>query len=340
MDEAHNHQPPKARPVLMLSRRVIAELMQPEDWLAAVEEGFRAAASGRAASPAPLHLPAGTGGFHVKAASILSAGAVAAFKINGNFPGNPAAHGLPTIQGLLVLCDAERGSPLAVMDSGLLTSERTAAATALAARFLARPESSVVTICGCGEQGSAQLRALAGVLPLGGGFACDVDAAAAARFAERLAPVVPLQPIPPGELHAATRRSDVIVTCTTSKAPLLDAGAVSPGAFVAAVGADSPAKNEIAPGLMAAATVVVDVLEQALAMGDLHHAVAAGVMRPADVHADLAELVCGARRGRCDPAEITLFDSTGTALEDVAGALALYRRAIAAGVGEALPLLT
>ena len=317
--------------VLVLKRREIAGLMRPADYLAAVEAAFRAA--GETAAPAPMHLPVRGGGFHVKGAAGAGERPVAAFKINGNFPGNPA-QGRPTIQGVIVLCDAADGAVLALLDSVEVTLRRTAAATALAARLLARPESATLTVIGCGDQAAAQIEALAEVLPLRRIYAYDT----ALERAEALRLGGGLRPEPVRDLRRATLASDVIVTCTTARRPFLGPQDVAPGAFVAAVGADSPEKNEIAPALMARAMVVADVLAQALAMGDLRHAVAAGAMRPDQVHAELAEVVAGFKPGRTDAESVTLFDSTGTALQDLASAATIYRRAIAAGVGTAVRL--
>jgi alanine dehydrogenase len=123
------------------------------------------------------------------------------------------------------------------------------------------------------------------------------------------------------------------VTCTPSRKPFLLLRYVRPGTFVAAVGADSPDKQEIDPELMAAGTVVTDVLDQCAAIGDLHHALEAGAMSRDAVHAELADLVSGKRRGRKADEEITIFDSTGTALEDVAAAAVVYEKAVARGMG-------
>jgi alanine dehydrogenase len=128
-------------------------------------------------------------------------------------------------------------------------------------------------------------------------------------------------------LEEASRRSDVIVTCTTASKPFLVPEHVAPGAFIAAVGADSPTKSEIAPQLMERATVVVDVLDQCVAMGDLRLAIASSSVSSTDVYGDLGELADGSKPGRTRPDEITLFDSTGTAIEDVACAAVIYERA-------------
>ena len=230
----------------------------------------------------------------------------AAFKVNGNLPDNRAKHGLPTIQGAILLFDAATGSPVALIDSIEITLQRTGAATAVAARHLARPDSQVATIYGCGAQGRIQLAALRHVLDIRRVFLIDRDAAAAERFAGEIAGLDVDVPAVPREV---ARASDVIVTCTSSNAPFLGPDDVRPGTFVAAIGADNLDKSEIDPALMARARVVTDLTEQCRHMGDLHHSLAAGTMRVADVHAELANSSPDARaaarrrtRSRCSTA--------------------------------------
>jgi ornithine cyclodeaminase/alanine dehydrogenase-like protein (mu-crystallin family) len=127
--------------------------------------------------------------------------------------------------------------------------------------------------------------------------------------------------------------SDVIVTCTSARTPFLGRADVDPGTFIAAVGADNSDKSEITPELYAKSVAVVDSLEQAAEIGDLHHALKAGSVNTQCVHATLAELIAGQKPGRPDPQAITLFDSTGMGLQDVAAAVAVYRRALAEGAG-------
>jgi ornithine cyclodeaminase/alanine dehydrogenase-like protein (mu-crystallin family) len=122
--------------------------------------------------------------------------------------------------------------------------------------------------------------------------------------------------------------SDVVITCTTSRHAFIGPADVPPGTFIAAVGADNPEKQELEPALLARSTVVVDVLEQCAEIGELHHALAAGAMSRDDVHADLGSLAAGTARGRSDEDEVTIFDSTGTALQDAAAAAAVYARAL------------
>lgn len=318
---------------LVLTRSDVERLLGWDECIAAVEQAFRLHAEGRSLAPGVLGVPAPEGGFHVKAAGLPLGRLYFAAKSNANYPDNPRRHGLPAIQGVIVLCDAGDGRLLALMDSIEVTIRRTAAATAVAARYLARPESRTATICGCGSQGRAQLRALARVLPIERAFAIDTDDAKAARYARELSAELGLDVRPAGDLAAALAASDVCVTCTPSRTPFLSRSQVRPGTFVAAVGADNPGKQELHADLMAAGVVVADVLEQCAVMGDLHHALAAGALSLDGVRGELADLVTGRKPGRRSADEITIFDSTGTALQDVAAAAIVYERAIAGGAG-------
>ena len=313
---------------LLLSRRDVAELMRPSDYVEAVAEGFRAGQVGRATAPPPLELAAEGGAFHAKAALFRQGRSWAALKLNANFPDNRA--GLPTVQGAVLLCDGENGALLAVIDSIELTLRRTAAATALAARLLARPDSATLLVCGCGAQGEAHVEALGEVLKLRRCLAWDRDFARAEAFAARRREEG-LDAVAVEAVGAAAQVSDVVVACTPSLEPYLAADHVRAGSFVAAVGADSPEKSELRPDLMGRARVVVDSLGQCLTMGDLSHAVRAGAMRGEDVHASLGAILAGRAPGRTSDDQLFVFDSTGTALQDVAAAAALYERARARG---------
>jgi ornithine cyclodeaminase/alanine dehydrogenase-like protein (mu-crystallin family) len=230
------------------------------------------------------------------------------------------------------------GEPLAVMDSGSITALRTAAATAVAARFLARRDAGIATIVGCGVQGSVQLSAIAAVLPLRRVWLVDTDADRAKTLAARAGADLGIPVEVRTDVRAAIRESDVCVTCTPSRKAFVASADVSPGTFIAAVGADNQGKQELAPELVASATLVVDVLEQCAEIGELQHPLAAGLMTRADVHAELADVVAGRRPGRTRGDEITVFDSSGTALQDVAAAIAVYEKARRTGRGTEVKL--
>ncbi len=300
---------------LLLTRRDVADLLSIDDCIEAVENAFRALGSGEVSRPAIAGVHADSGGFHIKAAI---AGDRFAAKMNSNF-----FDAKPRIKGVIVLCDASEGRVLAVMDSIEVTILRTGAATAVAAKYLARKNVRTALIVGCGHQGHVQARALRRVRDIEKIFAYDVNGNAASDFAERIG----------AEAVPAPVWADIVVTCTPSRSAILHS--VQPGAFVAAIGADSVEKQELAPELMARSKVVTDMTEQCAMIGDLHHAIAAGAMQLEDVYAELSEVVAGRKPGRERDDEVIIFDSTGVALQDVAAAAIVYERAVAAGCGRA-----
>jgi alanine dehydrogenase len=273
------------------------------------------------------------GGLHVKAGLLPGVRNYLVAKLNANFPGNNAQFGLPTIQGVIAVFDAENGVPLAMLDSTDITLKRTAAASAVAAKYLARNESSIATICGCGQQGRAQLRAILQVLSLTKIHAFDVNECAALNFKNELSPELKVDIEPVSDLARAIQSSDVCITCTTADKSFVCKEDVRPGTFIAAVGADNEHKQEIDPALIASAKVVADSLEQSCAIGDVHHAIADGLMRKEDVYAELCEIVAGQKIGRASDDEIIVFDSTGVAIEDAVAGVAIYEKARTAGIG-------
>jgi alanine dehydrogenase len=325
---------------IVLTRNDVRRVLRMPDCIAAVERGFLRHAQRRTIPPGILGAHVAGGGFHIKSAGLLDAVGgrpVFAAKVNANFPDNPDRNGLPTIQGVIALFDASDGRVLALLDSIEITSMRTAAATAVAAKYLA-PSRATVTICGCGEQARSQLRALTCVRDVERVVAIDVHGARASRFARDMSDELSIEVTTAREPSEAPADTTIWVTCTPARRWILGRSHVAPGAFVAAVGADNPEKQEIEPELMASSVVVADILEQCATIGDLHHAIAAGVMRRDDVRAELADVVSGEKRGRVSDDEIVIFDSTGTALQDVATAALVYEAAMATGVGLTIDL--
>jgi len=300
------------------SRADVRHLLSLDDCIDAVERAFALFGRGELPPPAIAGLPAKGGGFHIKAAI---AGDRFAAKINGNF-----FDAVPRIKGVVVFADATDGRPLAIMDSIEITILRTAAATAVAAKHLARADARTALICGCGTQGRVQAQALARVRAIERFFTFDANRGAAEELARELG----------GEAVDRIVPADVVITCTPSRAAFLDR--VEAGTFVAAIGADSDEKQEIAPSLLASSKVVTDVTEQCATIGDLHHAIAAGVMTRERVHAELGEVVAGRKPGRERDDETIVFDSTGMALQDVAAASIVYERGVERGAGTLLEL--
>lgn len=318
----------RASGTVLLSHGDVERLLTPDECIVAVEGAFRQHALGTTPPPGILAFHAQDGSFHIKAALLTLDQPYFAAKTNANFPHNGPRHGLPTIQGVVVLCEADKGAPLAVMDSMAITALRTAAATAVAAKYLAREKCDAVLICGCGGQAPAQLRALSRVRRPPRVYAYDQDVGKANAFAVRLGAETALEIVPVGDLPQAIAASDIVITCTTAQRYFVTREMVRPGTFVAGIGADNENKQELDPLLLAHSKLVTDITEQCSAIGDLHHALAAGVMSRAEVHAELGEIIAGRKPGRTSDDEIIVFDSTGMALQDVAAAAAVYSRAV------------
>jgi alanine dehydrogenase len=319
--------------IRLLTKSDVERILDVRSCIDAVENAFRLKGEGQ---PSPggilgVHVPGG--GFHVKAAFLELSRPYFAAKINANFPENPSRRGLPTIQGVLVLFDASNGRPLAVMDSMAITTLRTAAASAVAASFLARRAARTATFIGCGVQARAHIAAISAVRDLERAFAFDRDAARATDFAKEMQALHAFEVLVATELGQATRLSDIVVTTTSAGGAFLGRAELSSGAFVAAVGADSEHKQEIHVDLFRTSGIVVDDLEQCATIGDLHHALNAGVVARRDVRATLAEVVAGVKPGRLNEDEIIIFDSTGIAVEDVAAASIVFERALADDAG-------
>ncbi|HLB10750.1 MAG TPA: ornithine cyclodeaminase family protein [Gemmatimonadaceae bacterium] len=327
-----------SEPTRLFTRSDVERLLDVRSCISAVETAFRLRGSGATSPSAVLGVHVDRGGFHAKAAYLELARPYFALKVNANFPGNPGAHSLPTIQGVLMLFDATRGVPVAVMDSAAITTLRTAAASAVAADNLARPDAHTATFIGCGVQARAHVAAISAIRDLRQVYVFDIDKERGSRFASELRERYAFSvTVAPG-LRDATRASEIIVTTTPANQPFLGADQVCPGAFVAAVGADNEHKRELELSLLREAAVVVDDTEQCATIGDLHHAIEAGVLTREDVRATLAEVVAGSRPGRLRDDEIVVFDSTGVAIEDVAAASIVFERAALSGAGLAIHL--
>jgi ornithine cyclodeaminase/alanine dehydrogenase-like protein (mu-crystallin family) len=288
--------------------------VSPERALEAMRDAFLAYARGEWSMPPKVYVPAYPAG-DFRAMPALGAGH-ALLKWVTSFPGNPA-RGLPTVTGIVVLSDATDGMPKALLDAAAVTALRTGAAAVLAAETLGRAGASGAAVIGAGVNGRAVARTFAA---MGREVVLwDVDAERASAAAAEI-----------GAGVAANReealRSDVVATVTPGKEIVVAEGTLRPGQHVSLMGADGPGKAEIAIGELARVHVFCDDWEQASHNGDLAHAVEAGVIERDDATA-LGAVLAGSAPGRRDSEEISVFDSTGLAIQDLAIALAAVERA-------------
>jgi ornithine cyclodeaminase/alanine dehydrogenase-like protein (mu-crystallin family) len=326
--------------MLVLSRQEVEQLLDLPGAIRSVEAGFRLAGSGGAFEGFREQIPVDGGTFHVVGGGLRFADQpVVGLKMNGRFEPEAGTPDGQRVRGTILLADARDGKPLALMDSAAVTVLRTAAVVAVAARYLAREKSATALIVGSGRQGGAALEALQLVRPVRRVFVWSRSGERARSLADRYAQEPEIDVLATNDLAAAAAQADVIVTATPSTAPVLHADEVRPGTFVAAIGADGPGKQELDVAILAKARVVVDLLDQCARHGELAHAIRAGVMTATDVHASLAQVVSGLRPGRADDDAIFVFDSTGTAIQDVAAAVAVADAALARGIGRTVELV-
>ena len=318
---------------LLISRREVIDSLSLDECMPAVENAFKLHAEGNAMPPKVMGMYTQQGGFHIKAGILELAGNYFVTKINSNFPHNAERYGLPLIQGVIAVYDGENGKLLALIDSIEITIIRTGAATGVATKYLAKRNAKVVTICGCGNQGKVSLRAIMKQREIEKVFAFDLNKEQAARFVRELAEESKIPVTAIDDLNKAVKQSDICVTCTPSTRAFLRLKDVAPGLFIAAIGADSEHKQELCAELTSSVKLVVDLKEQCATIGELHHALEAQLMGLHDVHAELGEVIAGKKTGRHSDQEIIIFDSTGTALQDVASAAIVYERALKNGRG-------
>ena len=302
--------------------------------IACVEEAFHALATKAVAMPPILRLdiPEHRGEVDVKTAYVPGLDGFA-IKISPGFFNNPKI-GLPSTNGMMVLLSAKTGLVQALLlDNGYLTDVRTAAAGAVAAKHLSREDSSVAAIFGAGMQAKLQLEALALVRPIREARIWARDVAKAEAVAAELTRRLGFSVHAAANGRAAVDGADVIVTTTPSETPILEAEWLQPGQHVTAMGSDVEHKNEVEPAVIGAGLYVADSLKQTRRLGELHHAIEAGLVAEAAAFPELGEIIAGRKPGRTHGEQITVADLTGTGIQDTAIATLAAARAVAADAG-------
>jgi alanine dehydrogenase len=321
--------PPSAAPATrLLTRSDVARLVDMAAVMDAVEGALRAHARGETQMPVKVYLafPEAEGDLRAMPASV---GGAAGVKWINSHACNAARHGRPTVRGILLLSDPETADLLAVMDATLITALRTGASAGIATGALARPDARSIGLVGCGVQARYLLEAVQTARPqIDRVCVHDRDEAAARAFAAECG----------GEAVSLAQAAacDVLCTATPSRTPFLRREWLRPGVHVNAMGADAHGKQECETAVLAAARVFVDDMAQAGGSGEVNVPLATGALTPEDIAGTLGEVLEGGLVGRMDPDEITLFDSTGLAIQDVAVASLVHARACEAHAGTLL----
>jgi alanine dehydrogenase len=326
--------------VLLLSRKDVEGLISMRETIDAVEEAFRAKGLGKVQMPAKsyVYFKEHNGDFRVMPAYLEEMGA-AGVKIVNAHPNNPKKYGLPTVMATILLLDPKTGAPLSIMDGTWITNMRTGAGGAVATKYLARKDSRVVAMVGAGVQARTQLLALHEVLDIEEVRVEDVSMEKAGKYAKEMGKKLGVETKVVRKTDAAVKGADVVVTTTPARGPILMNEWVSDGMHINAIGADAPGKQELDPDILLRAKVVVDDVEQAIHGGEVNVPLSTGVIARGNIYADLGEIITKKKPGRTSAGEITVFDSTGLAVQDIATDWVVYEKAKRMGAGREVELL-
>jgi len=317
---------------LLLNPSEVDDNTDMAETIVAVEEAFAAYEDGRTRMPAKsyIDLPEYDGDFRSMPA-YMDAGEwdAAGIKWVNVHTDNPGRYDLPTVLGTMIYADPRNGFPLAVMDGTTLTRKRTGAAAAVATDHLAVEDARSLGIVGAGVQSYTQLEAIATVRDIETVVIADKREAATEAFMQRFDGAFDVRVGSIAEAAAC----DVLSTVTPVESPIVSGADLGSHTHVNAMGADAPGKNELAADVVASAKLVIDDHEQCTHSGEINVPWSEGSLSDADIHGELGAIVVGALEGRTGADGVTVFDSTGLAIQDVAAAHAVYERASDRGAG-------
>ena len=308
---------------LLLGRKDLEKILTMELALPAVEAAFAAHGRGDVLMPPKLYLPLPKHRGDFRAMPAYFDGAAGVKWVNMH-PENPARHQLPAVMGVYILSDPDTAAPLAILDGTLLTAFRTGAAGAVASKYLAPKDAATIGLIGCGVQARFLLRAHRVLFPGLRPVLYDVSPEAVARFAAEMG----------GHAAAVDQAAscDIVCTTTPSRGPVVFRAFVGISTHINAMGADAPGKQELDPRLLQDALVVLDDMAQATESGEVNVPLHTGLYHQRQIYGTLGEIVAGKKPGRTGT-EITIFDSTGLAIQDLALARVVFDEARKRGLG-------
>ena len=315
---------------LIIEEKDVKELLEMKDVVGVVESAFREKGLGNVEMPPKPYIYYPAGDLRVMPAYIKSA-SQSGVKVVTVFPRNREKN-LPTVMACVVLVDVDSGVPLSVMGGTWLTAMRTGAAGGVASNYLARKDSKNLAFVGTGVQAYTQLMAHKEAVPASKVYAFDMNAESAGKFAE-FARSLGLEAEVSESGAKACENADILITTTPVTSPVVENGWIREGMHINAIGADAAGKKELDPEILKRAKIIVDDWAQASHSGEINVSLSEGIISRENIRAELGEVVAGKKPGRESDSEITVFDSTGLAIQDVATASLVYRKALDAGKG-------
>ncbi len=323
--------------VSLIPRACVEKSISMREVMDAVEDAFRAKGLGRVQMPTKTYIVFPNGDFRTMS-SYMPDLKMSCVKIVNVHPNNPSKHGLPTVMATIVLIDPETGRPLAIMDGTHITNMRTGAAGGIAAKYLARKDSKVIGMVGAGAQARTQLLALNEVFKIEEVRVCARTIAECEKFLRDME-YLSLKIFIKNSVKEAVEGCDILVTTTPVTQPIVRSEWVTQGMHINAIGADAPGKEELDPEILRRSKVVVDDYEQACHYGELNVPFSKGIFRREQIYAELGEIIAGKKTGRTSDEEITVFDSTGLAIQDLVTATLVYEKTKKLGLINEIELL-
>lgn len=318
---------------LFLTDTEIKKILTMEDTLDAVENAFREKGLGEAQMPPKPYLFYDAGDLRVMPAYLPRIG-ISGVKVVNVHPENPQRYGLPSVMATILLIDPKTGSPFGLFAGTWITTMRTGASAGIATKYLAREDSKTLALVGAGAQAETQLKAIAAVRRIAKVKVVDRDERVAERFAEEMQKATGIELIPVKSVRECVDGAEIISTQTPVRSPIVKLEWIAQGTHINAIGADAPGKQELDPEILKRAKVVVDDWEQASHSGEINVPLANRMITKDDLYGEIGEIVAGRKPGRTSEEEITIFDSTGLAVQDVATAWRVYELAKARGIGQ------
>lgn len=312
---------------LILDKNTVKNLINIKESISAVEYAFRQMGRGKAQIPAKIYIYIDkyNGDFRAMPAYIDGLNLCSIKWVNVH-PDNKKL-GLPTVMAIIILSDPKTGLPLCIMDGTYATQLRTGAAGAVAAKYLARKGLSRIGLVGCGAQARSQLLCLNEIFMIKEVKVWGHKESLTKKFAKNMQ-TLPFKINIAKDIRSCVEDADIIVTTTPTRKPLVKSEWISKGMHINAIGADSKGKQELDPSILKKAKVVVDNWEQASHSGEINMPISKGIISKKDIYADIGEIVSGKKKGRTNNEEITVFDSTGLAIQDLAIANLIYKKAL------------
>jgi alanine dehydrogenase len=321
--------------ILWLDDSDVRKVLGMGEVMEAVEAAFHEHGLGNVQMPPKIYLyfPEYAGDLRAMPAYIPSLKA-AGVKVVNVHPGNPNK-ALPTVMAVVILNDPTTGAPIALLNGTYLTDMRTGAAGGIAARYLAREDSVVVGIIGAGRQARTQLMALSEIMGIETVKVSSRTRESCNRFKQDMEKFICGDIVVTSVKDACD--SDILVTTTPARGPIVKDEWIEPGTHINAIGADAKGKEELDPQLLKRSKIVVDDIAQAVHSGEVNVPIEKGIISKEDIYCQLGEIIAGLKSGREDDSEITIFDSTGLAIQDIAVAHLAFSKAKFKGLGVKIP---